>query len=168
MLVGRTGSSRRNVWFGDGGETRMERRSIYEFEAKGTVSVWVAIVPRSRIPADYFEEHYEREDDEPFSRFSEDFGFGYYDHDFVDTNGVTGRAKPIEQLLGPCSFSASYLAAAADAARQQGLDKTAFVFLLYDIEYRPEVTGVSRSACMAFLGNFRYDPEASHAVPFEG
>ena len=116
----------------------MGRRSIYEFEAKGTVSIWVAIVPRSRIPADYFEEHYGREDDGPFSRFAEDFGFGYYDHDFVDMNGVAGRAKPVGELLGPCSFSASYLADAVAAAERQGLDKTAFVFVLHNIAYRPE------------------------------
>jgi hypothetical protein len=146
----------------------MTRRSIYEFEAKGTVSIWVAIVPRRQIPADYFEEHHGRGDDEPFSRFSEDFGFGYYDHDFVDTNGVTGRAKPIEQLLGPCSFSSSYLTEAVSAAKQQGLDRTAFVFLLHNIAYQPEVTGLSRSQYMAFLGSFRYDPEAESAVPFEG
>lgn len=146
----------------------MARRSIYEFEAKGTVSIWVATVSWSRVPADYFEERYGREDDEPFSRFSEDFGFGYYDHDFVDTNGDTGRAKPVEELLGPCSFSASYLTAAVAAAKRQALDKTAFVFLLHDIAYRPEATGVSRSEFMAFLGSFRYDPEAGSAVPFEG
>jgi hypothetical protein len=146
----------------------MARRSVYEFEAKSIVSIWVATVPRSRIPDDYFKEHYGREDDEPFSRFSEDFGFGYYDHDFVDTNGVTDRPESVERLLGECSFSASYLTEAVAAAKRQGLDKTEFVFLLHDIAYPPEVTGVFRSEYMAFLGSFQYDAESSSAFPFEG
>jgi Immunity protein 22 len=142
----------------------MARRSIYEFEAKGTVSIWVATVPRSRIPADYFEEHYGRGDDDPFSRFSEDFGFGYYDHDSSETNGVTGLAKPIAELLGPCSFSTSYIAEADASAKRQSLETNEFVFLLFDIAYRPEATGVSRSESMAFLGSFRFEPDAESAV----
>jgi hypothetical protein len=145
----------------------MARWSVYEFESKGIISIWVATVPRSRIPDDYFEEHYGGEDDEPFTQFSEDFGFGFYDHDFVDTNGVTDRPKPIERLLGECSFSASYLAEAIAAANQQGLDNSEFVFLLRDIAYMPEVTGVSRSPYMAFLGRFRYEPKSPSAFSFE-
>jgi hypothetical protein len=146
----------------------MARWSVYDFEAKGVVSIWVATVPRRQIPDDYFHEHYGREDDEPFSQFSQDFGFGYYDHDFVDTNGVTDGPKPIERLFGECSYGASYLAQAVTAAKRQNLDKTEFVFLLHDIAYRPEVTGVSRSEYMAFLGSFRYDPKSSSAFPFQG
>jgi len=143
----------------------MARLSVYEFESKGMVSIWVAIVPWDRIPAAYFEEHYDREEDEPFTQFSEDFGFGFFDHDFVDTNGAPERAEPVKRLLSQCSFSSSYLEAAVAEARKRGLEKTHFVFLLYDIEYAPKLTNVRRSRYMEFLGSFRYDPTAPAATP---
>jgi immunity protein 22 of polymorphic toxin system len=146
----------------------MAQHSVYEFEAEGVVSIWVATIPRSRIPEDYFQANYDAEDDEPFSPFSEEFGFGYYDHDSVESNASTDRPKTIERLLGECSFAASFVGEAVAAAERLSLDKTDFVFLLYDIKYPPEVTGVSRSEYMAFLGSFRYDPESESAFPSEG
>src|SRR5262249_38546255 len=112
--------------FGPGGATSMARRSVYEFEAKGVVSIGVATVGRTRLPDACCAEPHAREEDEPSSRFSEDFGFGYNDHDVVDTNWVTDRPKPLERLLGECSFSASYLADAVAAAKRQGFDQTEF------------------------------------------
>jgi hypothetical protein len=146
----------------------MARHSIGEFEKKGVVSIWVAIVPWRQIPGDYFEEHYGREKDEPFSRFAEDFKFGFYDHDFVDTNAVTDQPKSVERLIGECSYSTSFLAAAGAAVKRHKLEQADFVFLLYDIAYPPKITKVSRSEYMAFLGSFPYDTEASSAFPFEG
>jgi hypothetical protein len=148
--------------------TQPGKFSVYEFEKKGVVSVWVATVPLSRIPKSYFEERYGDDDDEePFTQFSEDFGFGFFDHDFVDTNASPGRAKSVEDLLGRCSFSSSYVAAATAEAKKRGLEMTQFVFLLYDIEYSPKRTKVSRSPFMEFLGSFRYDDKASSAIPYE-
>jgi hypothetical protein len=138
----------------------MARFSVYDFEKKGQVSIWVAIVSWTQLPASYFEAHYGREDDEPFTEFSEDFGFGFYDHDKVDTNG-SEEAKPLEELLGECSFSSSYLTEAVAEAKKRGLDKTSFVFLLHDIEYQPMLTKVSRSAYMEFLGAFHFDSQAT-------
>jgi hypothetical protein len=83
----------------------MGRRSIYEFEKSGVVSIWVIRLPLSEIPRDYFEAHYGGDDDEPFNQFAEDFGFGYYDVDFAESNSVSGEPKTLERLLGECSFS---------------------------------------------------------------
>src|SRR5689334_6736211 len=117
--------------------------SIYEFEAEGVVSIWVAAVPRSEIPEEYFEANYDAEDDDPFSRFSEELGFGYYNHDSAESNAAADRPKTIERLLGECSCADSYVAEAVAAAERQSLDKTDFEFLLFDVKYSPEVTGVS-------------------------
>jgi Immunity protein 22 len=138
----------------------MARFSVFDFEKKGRVSIWVAIVPWTQLPKEYFEEHYGREDNEAFTQFSEDFGFGFFDHDFVDTNG-SKETKLLEELLGECSFSSSYLGEAVAESNKRGLTKTSFVFLLYDIEYQPETTKVSRSSYMEFLGSFRFDPKAT-------
>jgi Immunity protein 22 len=136
----------------------MGRYSEYDFEDKERVSIWVAIVPWQQLPNEYFEEHYGGGDDEPFAQFSHEFGVGFYDHDFVSTNG-SEESKPLVNLLGPCSYSSSFLEPALAEARRRGLDKTSFVFLLYDYDYDPEVTKVSRTAYMEFLGSFPYDSE---------
>jgi hypothetical protein len=145
----------------------MARFSVYEFEKKGNVSIWVAIVPWDQIPDAYLEERYGRDDDEPFTQFSEDFGFGFFDHDFVDTNGSPGQPESIERLLGQCSFSSSYLEEATAEARRRGLERTQFVFLLFGIEYQPKMTNVWKSPYMEFLGSFQYDPNAPSTIPLQ-
>jgi hypothetical protein len=131
----------------------MARFSVYEFENPEAVSIWVATVPWNDLPNEYLEEHY-----------GEDFGFGFYDHDSMSTNG-SEEAKPLEELLAPCSYSTSYIQEATAEARKRGLDKTCFVFLLFDIEYDPMLTGVSKSAYMEFLGSFRYNAEEIPPTP---
>lgn len=146
----------------------MARRSIYEYERKGMVSIWVATVPLVRIPEDYFKERYGRGDDEPFNQFSEDFGFGFYDHDFVDTNAVTDHPKTCERLLGECSYSVSFVSAAAADVKRLDRENSEFVFLMYDIEYRPQETKRHRSSCMMFLGSYSYDTSSPNKYSFEG
>ncbi|HEY9226352.1 MAG TPA: immunity 22 family protein [Gemmatimonadaceae bacterium] len=143
----------------------MARRSVYEFEKIGVVSIWVATVPLSKIPKTYFEMR-EDDDEEAFTPFSNDFGFGWYDHDSVDSNNSSEKPKSLDRLIGECSFSVSFSDKAVAAAKKQGLDKTPAVFLLYDIDYRPKMTGVSQSKYMAFLGSFKHDPDAESVFLF--
>jgi hypothetical protein len=146
------------------GETVMAKLNAYHFEKQGTVSIWVSTVPWEDLPDSYFEQHYGREDpNDPFTQFSEDFGFGFFDVDEVETNGSPGAPKPMDELLGECSFSSSYVLEAKAQAAVLGLTTTSFVFLLYEMEYQPEKTGVSRSAYMQFLGAFPFDPEMPKA-----
>lgn len=142
----------------------MARFNVYKFEKKRRVSIWVAIVPWTELPDDYFQEHCGRKDNEPFTQFSEDFGFDFFDHDSVDTNG-SEVARPIADLLGECSYSSSYVAEAVAQAREFGLETTSYVFLLYDIDYKAKLTKVSKSRYMQFLGSFQYDPKAKSAKP---
>jgi hypothetical protein len=130
----------------------------FEVENEDVVSIWAATVTLAKIPSDYFEPRYGGEDDEPFNPFSDDFGFGCYDLDFVDTNGVDdGRLVPIEELLAPVSYSASFRAAAAQQAQQLGVGQTCYVILLYNFKYDPAVTGVRENKYMRFIGVFPYD-----------
>jgi Immunity protein 22 len=142
----------------------MARYSIYDFEQKGMVSIWVSIVPWSQMPQDYFKENYGGGDDESFTQFSEDFGIGFYDHDFVDTNGNEDQSKALAELLAACSFSSSYIKEAVVEASRRSLDRPCYIFLLYDIAYDAKQTGVVKSASMEFLGAFRFDSKAPAAI----
>lgn len=121
------------------------------------VSVWLATCEFADLPEDYFSEPYGGEDDEPWNQFSTDFGFGYYDSDFVESNSdEEERRVPIASLLGPCSYSASFLQAVLTAAAQQGITESAFVFLMFEFRYDPSVTDRVKSDWLQFIGVFPY------------
>jgi hypothetical protein len=137
------------------------------FQSDGYVSIWVAVASLSRIPDDYFEERYSDED-LPLTKFYGDFGFGYFDHDFMDTNGSKGRGKSIDELIGACSYSSSFVEEAVAQAKRRGLEKSQYVVLLYDFKYDPKKTKVSKNAYMEFIGSFPYNKKAAATIPWEG
>ena len=68
--------------------------------------MWAAKVPFVEIPSDYWTVDYATEDDgAPFNQFSTDFGFGFYDEDFVEGHWRDDHCStPVEQLLEPGLF----------------------------------------------------------------
>ena len=148
-----------------GKKPKNELRSVYEFEKKNVLSMWVAIVPLTEIPDEYFKQQ-EDEDENAFTPFSRDFGFGAYGLDSLETNIIGERIKTFDQLVGQLSFSKSFVDQAVAAARKQGREHAQGVFVLYEIDYRPKLAGASTSPYMAFLGSFKYDPEADSVLPF--
>lgn len=145
---------------------KVERYGPPHFNKDGFVSIWFAIAPLSRIPDSYFEERY-GDEEVPLTKFYGDFGFGYFDHDFMDTNASEGRAALIEKLVGECSHSLSFAKQVAAATRKRGLTKTQFVVLLFDFQYDPKKTMIRKSSYMEFLGSFPYDRKASSAMPYQ-
>jgi hypothetical protein len=145
---------------------KVNRYGPPHFGKEGFVSIWVATVPLSQIPDDYFEENY-GDEEKPLTKFYGDFGFGYFDHDFMDTNGSKRTAKSISTLVGQCSYSSSFVDQTVGEAKRRGLDKTQHVILLYDFRYDPKKTKITKSPYMEFLGSFRYDSEAPNAIPYE-
>jgi hypothetical protein len=141
---------------------KVTRYGGLDFDEEGIVSIWAGIVPLDEIPDDYFEERY-GDDDIPLTKFYEDFGFGWFDHDFVDANGSTQGPKSIERLIGECSFSSSFLKPAVEQARSLGIEMTQQINLLYDFAYDPGRSGTSKSAYMQFIGSFPYDKDAPSA-----
>jgi hypothetical protein len=131
-------------------------------DREGRLSIWVGLCPLKDVPEDYFKENY-ADEDQPFTLFSQDFGFGFYDHDFVEMNCSRTGPKPVRDLLAAHSYSASFLDAASAATRQERLTDTELVFLMYDFEYDPDVTGIRHSDYLRFLGCFDYDKEAPNA-----
>src|SRR5262245_58370406 len=113
--------------------------SIYDFEKRGVVSIWVAKVPLSELPDDYFEENF-TDESKPFTRFSLDFGFDFFNFDLVDTNAAKDGPRDVGHLVAECSFSSSYAAEVAKAAKKRGLDTTQYVLLIFDTQYSPRRT----------------------------
>lgn len=132
--------------------------SVYEFEREGFVSVWVAKVPFRQIPADYFTEHYNREDDGtiPFTQFSRDFGFDFYDHDFTEAAVNADNPKPVDALLAGHSYADSFREAVGSVATARGLPTAEFAFLMYNTDYVPARTGIEQSEWLVFVGSFNY------------
>jgi hypothetical protein len=131
-------------------------------DKQGRLSIWVALCPLKAIPEGYFKEDYSDED-QPSTPFSEDFGFGFYGHDLVELNCSPDGPRPVRDLLAVHSYSASFLEAAAAEAHHKGVAATELVFVMYDFEYHPEVTGVGQSDSLLFLGCFDYDKDARGA-----
>jgi hypothetical protein len=130
----------------------------FEVEDEDVVSIWIAKVALTDIPESYFQENYSEDDDEPLNPFSADFGFGYYDHDCVETYCEDDwRIVPIGSLIEPLSYSSSFQDAVVRQAQELDSAQTCYVFLLYNFKYDPKVTGIRESKYMRFLGVFLYD-----------
>lgn len=129
----------------------------YETEQK-IVSVWAATVPWDDIPEDYWICDFDGGDDDPWNRFSTDFGFGYYDDDFVESyfDEPTQAAVPIKQLIDPLSYSKTFVDAVVQRSEQIGVGQTCYVFLMYGFKYDPAQSGIEQSKFLRFVGAFPY------------
>jgi Immunity protein 22 len=126
-------------------------------ENEDVVSIWVATCPFTDIPTEYFKENYDENDDAPFNQFSSDFGFGFYDHDLVETNNAEDcKASPLAELLQPMSYSQSFLAHVTQLAGSLGIKKSSYIFMLYNFKYCQITTGISESKYLRFVGVFPY------------
>ncbi len=122
------------------------------------VSVWIASCPLAEMPENYFALDIEGEDEDPFNEFSSDFGFGYYDIDFVETNcNSEWHECKVGNLIEALSYSGSFLNSVVEAANKVNIDKTSYVFLIYNFKYDPTITNIQASRYMQFLGAFSYD-----------
>ena len=129
---------------------------FHHFDADGFVSIWVGEFPADGTGDEYLQPNYDHEDDEPLAPWMGEFGFGYFDYDFMDTNGHGDRVGPLRELIEPCSYSTSFVNEAMQMAQQLGITETQFVMLLYDFRYDAAVTGVTRGKYLRFLGAFPY------------
>ncbi|MCX7205603.1 MAG: immunity 22 family protein [Proteobacteria bacterium] len=120
------------------------------------VSVWIAKCPCSKMPVDYFTENYDGEDEDPFNQFSTDFGFGYYDHDFVEGSALIGSAS-IEDIIKKASYGHSFAMEVSDTS---DVKYSEHVFLMYNFNYSPSVTGVTESKYYKFIGVFKFNQNA--------
>ena len=124
----------------------------------GFVSIWIAPEITEEEIDDYLAEVEEfdpdGENEEAFSRFAEEFGLLWYDHDYMEASFENSTAS-VEQLLKGASFSASFLAEAVATAKKSGLSKGQAAILLYDVSYEAE-HGAASGEKFQFLGAFPY------------
>ena len=128
-------------------------------DKENRLSIWGGRCSVREVPEDYFNENY-TDEDQPFTRFSEDFGFGFYVLDFVELNCSETGPKPVHDILAGHSYSTSFIDAASTAAEKLRMAKTELVFLMYDFEYDPKVTGIKQSKYLRFLECFDFDKDA--------
>ena len=83
-------------------------------------------------PEDFFEEQYDREDDEPLSQFAASQGETWYDHDFVEISYLDDLQE-VRALVDGHSYSESYLDSVVAKAAALGIDQ-ANVFVFADKE----------------------------------
>jgi uncharacterized RDD family membrane protein YckC len=79
-------------------------------------------------PEDFFEERYDREDDEPLSQFAASQGETWYDHDFVEISYLDEMGS-VRSLVEGHSYCESYLDSIVAKAATLGIDRVnVFVF----------------------------------------
>jgi len=131
----------------------------FKCEERDVVSIWVAHAAFADIPEDYWQPNFGSEnDDDPWNKFSSDFGFGYYDDDFVEAYCQDDHSVvPLHEQLKYLSYSSSFIEEAVQEAKRKGLENTCYVFLIYNFEYDPGETGIHSSETLTFLGAFPFD-----------
>jgi hypothetical protein len=81
-------------------------------DAFKTVQVWVGRFPTEDRFAKYIGESYSEDSESdhlPISEFASDQGGMYYDHDFMEARFLHEATGDLRDLVGPHSFSSSYL-----------------------------------------------------------
>lgn len=141
----------------------------FQCEDRDVVSIWVAHTNFDAIPEDYMEYNRDDNDDTPWSKFTYNFGFGYYDDDFVESYVQPNKqTATLYEQLKYLSYSASFIDLAVEEARKRKLDKTTFVFLMYNFAYDPKVTRIHRDDYLEFLGVFLFDQKSGSVEQWQG
>jgi hypothetical protein len=124
----------------------------------GFVSIWIAPEISEQEVDDYLAEvedfDPDGENEEAFSRFAEEFGLLWYDHDFMEA-AFENVPVAVERLLEGASFSESFLSEAVEAAKKASLTTAQAAILLYDVAYETE-HGAGSGERFQFLGSFPY------------
>ena len=129
----------------------------FHFETEGFVSIWIGEFPTESDRENHLRERYEEEfEDQPLAEWMGEFGIGYFDHDFMEANWEGLTLRPIRELIGGCSYAATFIEAAVTAAERVKVRETQSVLLLYHFRYDPSLTHVRRGRFLQFLGAFPF------------
>ena len=94
--------------------------------------IWLGRFPSSEALEAYFEEtYYDDERKTPISRFAEDQGESFYDHDWVERS--FNESGDLRSKIEPHSYSESYLDEVLRLAAEEGITD-ANVFIMADQE----------------------------------
>ena len=120
------------------------------------VDIWVGKFRSEEEFAEYMAERF-MEDGSPISRFAEDQGVAFYDHDFLET-GFREETDDVLQLLGGHSFAPSYAEAANRAFEAAGLKSKNALILLFGREIPRPRSAEAPAYRLDYLGRFDCDP----------
>jgi len=86
-------------------------------------------------------------------------GVAHYDLDSQEVNvdDKRWREQPVKKLVGPLSYSESFVDDVVAAAKDKGIAKALFVIVQYDFEYDPKKVKRKVASDPIFLGVFDYD-----------
>jgi hypothetical protein len=131
-----------------------------KFDKEGMVSVWVSQVPYADIPDDYFDER--EKGHIPLNEWAGNFKFNTFNSDNIEINGAYDGTVTIKRAAGECSYSTSYIDALVAKAKKLDLVNITWIILLFDFEYYPKKTGVSKDQYVNFIGSYPYNSDADN------
>jgi hypothetical protein len=100
------------------------------------VSVWVGEFGDQDAVDSYTEEQYDEDrEDEPISKFGEDIGLKFYDHDFMEVEHYCGLSELGVSAFARHSYGESFGKVAWQAALSRGLREFDTVFMLYGYDH---------------------------------
>jgi hypothetical protein len=118
-----------------------------------TSHFWVGSFPRD-VAAVYFEEAYDRNEDDPLSAFARDQGVTWYDHDQLEYGW--GTAGTVRELVAGYSYSDQWADELARRVADAGLTGiNFFVFISSDEIERPR-SAQGDGYWLHYLGTIEY------------
>jgi len=122
---------------------------------KETCHFWLGRISDKERAAAYFEENYDREDDEPLSGFARDQSETWYDHDFMES-GFDADANSIADLVEGYSYYEQYTDFLSKRAAEMGLTNIN-MFLFINKEQIRQPRSVEGNGCsLHYVGEFTY------------
>ena len=139
----------------------------YDFTKKNKVTVWASRFPYAEIPDEYFEESYSHKGKRARNQWSSNYQLRFFNPEHMETNGSMDGLIDIEQAVGECSFSQSFIKPLLSKAKQKDLLSISWVILLFDYEYSTKATNIESDDYTSLLGAFTFDEEADSVIEVE-
>jgi hypothetical protein len=126
-----------------------------EFAQAGIVSLWTGTFKSPESADAYFAEVVGAGRWEP-SRFSVDFGLGYYPPWRLEINFQSSGPHSISELLIDATFAPTFADRAVAVANQKALALAQGIALLYDFDYLLKSERKERVGSLWFVGSFAF------------
>lgn len=140
-------------------KTNKDNSKGHLFQKKNKVSVWVSTHPYEKIPDDYFEETYSKNNTRATNQWSKNFKMRYFSPEFLETNGAMNGTIKIRDAVNACSYADSFIQNLMSKAKKKNLIDITWVVLLYEYEYSSKMSNIYKDEYLTILGAFNYDAE---------
>lgn len=130
---------------------------------EGFVSLWVGTFPSVEAAEAYFGIPDEIGVYLPPEAFATDFRLGDFPPEALEVNFEQVSPRPLGEILGDATFSASFLDQAVEAGNRQGITEAQGLALLYDFDYRAKAGRDDAAGPLKFIGAFPFVPTSPEA-----